>query len=118
MEHWGYHLLLNCRSGNENIKNGEKITEFTKELVHEIDMKAYGDPQVVHFGKHDPKVSGYTLVQLIETSAITGHFVDHNGDFYIDIFSCKGFDLNKATEVVVKYFNPENIQTTFLTRQA
>jgi hypothetical protein len=30
----------------------------------------------------DPKQLGYSLVQLIETSAITGHFCDRSGDAY------------------------------------
>ena len=59
-----------------------------------------------------------SLVQLIETSSITGHFVDVNGDAYLDIFSCKPFEIELAREVVQGYLNPNKIKITYLTRQA
>jgi hypothetical protein len=40
------------------------------------DEKAYGAPVLEHFAEHLPEAAGYSLVQLIETSAITGHFCD------------------------------------------
>lgn len=92
---WGWHLILDCASCNLNIQSPNAIREFVADLVHEIDMKAYGDPIIVHFATHDPQKGGYSLVQLIETSAITGHFVDSNGDAYLDIFSCKDIPLRR-----------------------
>ena len=52
-------------------------------------MVACGEPKIEHFAANNPNAAGFSLVQLIETSSITGHFVDLNGDSYIDIFSCK-----------------------------
>ena len=114
---WGYHLILDCYDGDkELITNGENIAAFAKTLVKRINMKAYGEPQVIHFGEDDKQ--GYTLVQLIETSSITAHFVDSSGDFYLDIFSCKKVDEDIAIGVVNKYFEPKKIKKHFLTRQA
>ena len=59
-------------------------------------MVASGEPNIKHFATHNEDAAGYSLVQLIETSSITGHFVDKNGDCYIDIFSCKAFDIETA----------------------
>jgi len=117
--YWGYHLILDCKACEiEKIKSTENITLFVKDLVKEIDMKAYGEPLLEHFATHDPEKGGYSLVQLIETSAISGHFVDKNGDMYLDIFSCKDFSIDTVKEVIEKYFSPEQIRTIFLTRQA
>jgi hypothetical protein len=58
------------------------------------------------------------ICQMIETSSITGHFVDQNGDAYIDIFSCKPFSQETAMKVVQKFFNPKKIKPVYLTRQA
>jgi len=114
---WGFHLTLDCRACNKpKIQSAENITQFAKELVVQIDMVPYGEPQVVHFGKEDK--TGYTLVQLIETSNICGHFCDDSGDCYIDVFSCKPFDNDTVVEVVNKYFEPTSIRTNFLSRQA
>ena len=55
---------------------------------------------------------------MIETSSITGHFVDKNGDFYLDVFSCKEFDINKTIDFVKKYLEPKSIKDTYLLRQS
>lgn len=115
---WGWHLILDCAGCNDNVKNAEALKKFAKELVEMIGMKAYGEPTVVHFATHDPLKGGYSLVQLIETSAITGHFVDLNGDAYLDIFSCKVIPVEVAMQVIKKHWEPKNIKMHFLTRQA
>ena len=81
---WGYHLILDCYDADRKaISDGQLITRFAKTLVEQIDMKAYGEPQVIHFGEDDKL--GYTLVQLIETSNICAHFCDDSGNFYLDV---------------------------------
>lgn len=117
--YWGYHVMLDCRAGDlDRVRSGEVITEFAKDLVVQIDMKAVGEPIVEHFATHNPEAAGYSLLQLIETSNIAGHFVDKNGDFYLDVFSCKPFEIETVKEVVAKHFNPENIKVSYFTRQA
>ena len=73
---------------------------------------------IEHFATHDEDKAGWSLVQLIETSSITGHFVDKNGDFYLDLFSCKEFDIDKTTNFVKDYLEPKNIKQTYLLRQS
>lgn len=107
-EYWGYHMSADCYNADkEKIKDRDHIAAFTKELVEEIDMIAYGEPQIVHFGEGNKE--GYTLIQLIETSNICAHFVNDTGNFYLDVFSCKEFDPAVVEEVVSKYFAPELI---------
>ena len=118
-EYWGYHLMLDCRGGViDRVRDGENIKGFAKDLVEQIDMKAFGEPIVEHFATHNPEAAGYSLLQLIETSNIAGHFVDKNGDFYLDVFSCKDFDINIVKQVVIRWFDPENIKISYFTRQA
>jgi S-adenosylmethionine/arginine decarboxylase-like enzyme len=116
---WGYHLLLDCKAGElDRVKSASNINNFVHDLVLSIGMKAYGDPIIEHFATHLPEAAGYSLLQLIETSSITGHFSDKTGDHYIDVFSCKEFSIENAISIVEKYFNPTDIRTTYLTRQA
>ena len=118
-EYWGYHTLFDCLHGDiDKVRSRENIKNFIEELVNAIGMKAYGDPIIEHFATHDPDAAGHSLVQLIETSSITGHFVDKNGDLYIDVFSCMEYDVQVAQSVVQKYFSPERIRVNYLTRQA
>ena len=119
MEYWGYHLILDCKGGDLNkVRSSKNIDQFVKTLVTKIEMVACGEPKIKHFAANTPDAAGFSLVQLIETSSITGHFVDLNGDSYIDIFSCKSFDIEKVKEVVKQYFSPKKIKVTYLTRQA
>ena len=102
-DYWGYHLMLDCcKCSISAVTNPENITDFAKTLVERIDMVAYGEPQVVHFGKEEK--TGYTLIQLIETSNIAAHFIDQNGDAYIDVFSCKRFDVEVVKATVAEFF--------------
>jgi S-adenosylmethionine/arginine decarboxylase-like enzyme len=114
---WGYHLVLDiARCAPKSIRCAKNIEGFAKTLVKDIDMVAYGSPQIVMFGTGNKK--GYTLVQLIETSNICAHFVEETNDIYLDVFSCKNFDPKVVEEVVKKYFDPETMRGHLLTRQA
>ncbi len=118
-EYMGYHLILDCKGCEKSkIMDPSNIRQFIKTLVEEIDMIAFGEPIIEHFAEHEPKAAGYSLVQLIQTSSITGHFVDFNGDAYIDIFSCKLFEIDIAKGVVRRFFSPQQMKTVYLTRQA
>lgn len=114
---WGYHLVVDARDCDPvAIRSKETIRAFVKELVKAIDMVAYGPPQIVMFGTGNKK--GYTLVQLIETSDITAHFVEEFNDVYLDVFSCKNFKVADALAVFKKYFGPTSTKSRFLTRKA
>lgn len=116
---WGKHLIIDMSAGDmDAVRSSEAIRRFVRELVDAIGMKAYGEPILKHFAEHLPDAAGYSLVQLIETSAITGHFCDTSGDAYIDIFSCKDFDAGTAIEVVQRTFKPAHVSSTVLARQA
>ena len=112
---WGYHLILDCYEADKTkITDAKNITAFAKTLVERIDMVAYGEPQVIHFGEDDKQ--GYTLVQLIETSNICAHFCDDSGNFYLDVFSCKSYSQEKVLQTVNEFFSPETIRERYIER--
>jgi S-adenosylmethionine/arginine decarboxylase-like enzyme len=114
---WGYHLTVDARNCDPTaIRSKDTIKAFIKELVKTIDMVAFGPPQIVMFGTGNKK--GYTLVQLIETSNITAHFVEETNDVYLDVFSCKVFKPADALAVFKKYFGPASVKTRMMSRKA
>jgi S-adenosylmethionine decarboxylase len=116
---WGQHLIIDLAGGRrEAIRSADVIARFSRELVAAIHMKAYGEPLLAHFAEHSPKAAGWTLVQLIETSSITGHFCDFSGDAYLDVFSCQEFDVQTVLDLIEETFQPEHITSTVLKRQA
>ena len=118
-EYWGYHLVLDCKGGKKFTKNPkEEIKTFIKELVEKIDMVAYGEPNIAYLPTPDtPEKSGWSVAQLIYTSTITCHFTDESGDFYLDVFSCKEFEIEKVTECVDEFFSPLETRSRYLLRQ-
>lgn len=101
---WGKHLVVDAAGCNEAINDRETIIKFIKQLVNDIDMKAFGDPMVEWFAVHDPTKAGYTLFQAIETSAIVFHFVPQTWTVHGDIFSCKDFDSETVLALLRHYF--------------
>jgi len=91
------------------IRSKEVISQFVIDLCKYIDMKRFGDPTVVRFGA-DPRVQGYSLVQLIETSCISGHFAEDTDRAFIDVFSCKDFPPKKVAEFCAKYFGSSKFE--------
>ena len=117
-EYWGYHLILDCKSGDKKlISDKQNIKNFVVELVDRINMVSFGEPTVEHFASHDEKKAGFSLVQLIETSSIVGHFINSSGDFYLDVFSCKEFEIEKVTECVDQFFSPLETKSRYLLRE-
>lgn len=116
---WGYHLLVDISGCNiPCITDRDHIYKFVKQLVKDIDMVSYGEPMIEHFATHDPDKAGYSLVQLIETSNITAHFVDKDGSGYIDVFSCKPFEDSVVLACIKDYFYPKAYNSTFVFRNA
>ena len=110
---WGYHTIIDAAGCElELINNPDNIAAFAKELVEKIDMVAYGEPQIVFFGEGDKQ--GYTLIQLIETSNISAHFVNSRREVYMDVFSCKPYDSSIVEETLVKYFKPKVFRQAYI----
>ncbi|NCA74155.1 MAG: S-adenosylmethionine decarboxylase [Gammaproteobacteria bacterium] len=107
---WG--LLVSIDLGecdHSKIASKEHIAQFAIDLAKHINMKRYGEPQVVFFGD-EPKVQGYSLVQLIETSMISGHFAEDTDRAFIDIFSCREFGPEDSANFTQEYFGAKKMQ--------
>ena len=93
--------IYNCEP--QKIRSAEVIRCFVTELCELIEMKRFGETQVVHFGE-DERVAGYSMVQLIETSLISAHFANQTNTTYPDVFSCKPYDSEAVKEFSQTYF--------------
>jgi len=111
MKYWGKSASIDVYGCNPIIiRDAGQICHFVKELCDLIGMKRFGDTEVVHFGE-DERVAGFSMVQLIETSLISAHFVNATNNMYLDIFSCKNFNVKDAVDYTVKFFEGKKIET-------
>jgi len=93
--------IYECDS--KKIRDAAYIKQFVMELCDLIEMKRFGETQIVHFGE-DEKVAGFSMVQLIETSLISAHFANLTNATYLDVFSCKSYDPAVVREFSQRYF--------------
>ena len=98
------------------IRDAEAIQRFVIELCELIEMKRFGDTQIVHFGE-DEKVAGYSMTQLIETSLISGHFANATNTAYLDVFSCKFYEPRNVAEFAVAFFEGSKYKLHIALRQ-
>lgn len=118
-DYYGQELILNLYECDlAKISSDVEIKKYLTELCDNvIKMKRYGEPMVPHFGHENPMTSGYSMVQLIETSSVTGHFSEYKKSAYINIFSCAWFDLEKAAQFTQEFFGAKRVHKTFLKRE-
>jgi S-adenosylmethionine/arginine decarboxylase-like enzyme len=117
-DHFGYHTMFDMSNCNRaQISSRENIYNYVKTLITRIDMIAVGEPIIEMLCVGDPKV-GYSMMQLISTSNITGHFMEISGEVYLDVFSCKPYDIKVAEDCAREFFTPEKVRVNFITRHA
>ncbi len=116
---FGQELVLNLYFCDPNkIASGEAIKTFVVTLCDKvIKMHRYGEPLIPHFGHKSPLTSGYSLVQLIETSSVTAHFSEYKKSVYINIFSCAWFDPVKTRDFCKKFFGAKKVTSKLLLRR-
>lgn len=102
---WGVAASIDIYECNPDlIRDADVIRNFTVELCDLIKMKRFGETQIVHFGE-DERVAGFSMVQLIETSLISAHFVNLTNAVYLDVFSCKPYDPEVVRSFAQTYFD-------------
>lgn len=101
----------------KTIRSAKAIKSFAIKMCKVLKMKRFGKALTPHFGHNDPKTSGYSLLQFLETSSITGHFSEQWNSAYINIFSCKMFSAEKAISFTKKYFKSKKVVARKLIRK-
>ena len=113
---WGLLTSVDLyRCNPETIRDARAIKRYVDELCELIEMKQFGETQIVNFGE-DEKVAGFSMVQLIETSLISGHFANKSNNAYIDIFSCKYYEPSVALEFTKKFFEAKEVKMHYVLR--
>jgi spermidine synthase len=100
----------------QSISTAESIQRYARELCEVLDMEAYGPAQTPYFGEHSEHTKGYSLLQFIETSSITGHFSEATGAAYINVFSCKAYDCDLVESFSKEFFKARRVVARYTIR--
>lgn len=113
---WGVSSCIDLYDCNLQLMQDEAaIKRFVRELCDLIKMRRFGETQVVRFGD-DPRVTGFSMTQLIETSLISAHFADNSRAIYLDVFSCAPYEPNEAAAFAARFFKAKRHSVRILTR--
>src|SRR5215510_8337182 len=103
-EYWGVSSCIDLYDCDLKLmQDADAIRQFVRTLCDRIKMRRYGETQVVFFGD-EPRVQGFSMTQLIETSLISAHFADASRTIYLDVFSCAPYDSEDTAKFAAEYF--------------
>jgi S-adenosylmethionine/arginine decarboxylase-like enzyme len=117
-EPWGLAAAIDLADCDKAaIRDPQHIARFVETLCDAIAMRRFGAPIIVRFGA-DPRVCGYSLVQLIETSLVSGHFAEESDAAYLDIFSCAPYRPYQAAQLCAAWFDAASARVSVTMRLA
>ena len=112
---WGLSASIDLHDCDHLRLNSKKLLrEFVMDVIKVIDMEAHGPCHIDRFGAGN--LEGYSAIQFIETSSITVHLDEKWDRAFIDIFSCKDFDTDRALQFCKNYFGAGKSKMTVLER--
>ena len=110
MKDYGKELIVDIHECNINKFTRKSIRKYFKELCNLIDMKRdklcwWDDLYTLEEEKEtESHLVGTSAVQFIRTSNITIHTLDKLRKVFINIFSCKDFNVVIAAQFSRKWF--------------
>lgn len=119
---YGFELVLDLHGCKTELFNRDYINKFFTDLCELIEMEKcevhfWDDLGVPEEERQTlPHTKGTSAVCFILTSTIVIHTLDILGTVYLNIFSCKLFDPDVATEFTSKRFKAATCKKTFIER--
>ena len=119
---YGFELILDLHECNVSTFNRTSLRRFFEKLCDEIKMQRcelhfWDDVDVSPEEQQtSPHTKGTSAVQFILTSTIVVHTLDLLKAVYINIFSCKEFDKDKAEKLTKEWFGAKECKAHFIER--
>ena len=111
----GKQILIDVKNIDSNkLKLVEHIKPFMNLLIDELKLNVVGE--CLHQFKKDDEPYGVTMVYLLSESHLSIHSFQEKNYTFIDIFSCKDFDVDKAVEYTLELFKPTSYTKNIVER--
>jgi S-adenosylmethionine decarboxylase len=106
---YGPHLMLDLNDCNSAILDDlEACFRLLNELPEKIGMTKITQPYVFRYSGLVSEDEGITGVTIIAESHISLHTYPQKNFVFVDIFSCKPFDVEGARDYVVQFFQSKS----------
>jgi len=114
---FGPHLMLDCYGCNkEKLSDMDMIFDTLDKFPEKIGMTKIMPPYVFKYRGVVPEDWGISGVVLIAESHITIHTFPDKDHAFIDIFSCKDFDTDYATNYMINLFESKEHEVSLSSR--
>lgn len=116
-ESFGPHITLDLKGcPKEILSNYNLHFDYLKSLPELIQMTPITQPYVFPYSGLIPSDKGITGIVIIAESHISIHSFEEKGYSFIDIFSCKNFDIDKAIKITTDLFKPDSYELNVVER--
>ncbi len=116
-ESFGPHITLDLKGcPKEILSNYNLHFDYLKSLPELIQMTPITQPYVFPYSGLIPSDKGITGIVIIAESHISIHSFEEKGYSFIDIFSCKNFDIEKAIKITTDLFKPTSYELNVVER--
>ena len=121
---YGDELILDLHGCDPALFTAARIEEFMRGFCDKILDMTRGPFHV--WGFDDPlekaqaasHLKGTSAIQFIETSNVTIHCLDDLGSVYLNVFSCKPFDVRSAIRFCSAFFHADTWVSEIVTRSS
>jgi S-adenosylmethionine/arginine decarboxylase-like enzyme len=103
---WGMLAAIDLHGCDRaRLADPDTIRRFVRAVIEAIGMRAHGPLAIERFG--DAELEGWSAMQFIETSSITVHADEVYCRCFVDVFSCRRFDPDRAAAIAARHFGGE-----------
>ena len=116
-EPFGPHLTLDLKGcPREVLENYKLHFDYLKKLPEMIGMTPITQPYVFPYSGLVAEDKGITGIVIIAESHLSIHSFEDKGYTFIDMFSCKDFDVDAAIKYTIELFKPQSYDMNLVKR--
>jgi S-adenosylmethionine decarboxylase len=116
-EAFGPHLTLDLIGCPKEILQDYNLHfKLLKDLPELIGMTSITQPYVFPYSGLVSEDKGITGIVIIAESHLSIHSFEDKGYTFIDMFSCKPFDVEKAEKYIMDLFKPKKVERNLIQR--
>lgn len=116
-ENFGPHLMLDLREcAKDKLKDLNLVFNILRDLPARIGMTRITQPYVFPYSGLIPEDKGITGTVIIAESHISIHTFQEKDYCFVDVFSCKDFDVDFAARYIINAFESKKYDKYVINR--